>query len=89
MGKYNIAIELTHDEQKVLVGQMNDCRKKLLEEDKPTEDIENIIQLMSFDKKNHNGKVLFVLMEDFGAFKLDCEVDKALIFKAFEFYRNF
>lgn len=53
------------------------------------EDIENIIQLMSFDKKNHNGKVLFVLMEDFGAFKLDCEVDNALIFKAFEFYRNF
>ena len=43
MEKYNIAIELTQDEQKVLVGQMNDCRKKLLEEDKPTEDIENII----------------------------------------------
>ena len=39
MEKYNIAIELTQDEQKVLVGQMNDCRKKLLEEDKPTEDI--------------------------------------------------
>ena len=34
MEKYNIAIELTQDEQKVLVGQMNDCRKKLLEEDK-------------------------------------------------------
>ena len=43
MEKYNIAIELTQDEQKVLVGQMNDCRKKLLEEDKPTEDVENII----------------------------------------------
>lgn len=43
MEKYNIAIELTQDEQKVLVGQMNESRKKLLEEDKPTEDIENII----------------------------------------------
>jgi len=52
-------------------------------------DIENVIHLMSFDKKNHNGKVLFVLMKDIGNFKMDCEVDNDLIFKAFEFYRNF
>lgn len=43
MEKYNLSVELTLDEQRVLVGQMNDCRKKLLEEDKPTEDVENII----------------------------------------------
>ena len=43
MEKYNLSVELTQDEQRVLVGQMNDCRKKFLEEDKPTEDVENII----------------------------------------------
>lgn len=52
-------------------------------------DIKNIIKLTSFDKKNRNGKVLFVLIEDFGEFKTDCIVDKELIIKAFKFYRNF
>lgn len=52
-------------------------------------DIENIIKLMSFDKKNSNGKVLFVLMKDFGKFEMDCVVDNSLIFNAFDFYKNF
>lgn len=52
-------------------------------------DIQSIIKLMSFDKKNRGGKVLFVLMEDFGSFKTDCVADNQLIIKAFEFYRDF
>lgn len=52
-------------------------------------DTQSIIKLMSFDKKNRNDKVLFVLMEDFGSFKTDCVVDNQLIIKAFEFYRDF
>lgn len=52
-------------------------------------DIKKIIGLMSFDKKNQNGQVLFVLLEDFGDFKTGCMVDNTLIIKAFEFYRSF
>ncbi len=52
-------------------------------------DIEAIINLMVFDKKNRNGKVLFVLLEDIGACKTTCIVDNGLIFNAFQFYKNF
>lgn len=52
-------------------------------------DIEAIIKLLDFDKKNRNGKVLFVLLNDFGSYKTDCEVSNPLIYKAFEYYKNF
>lgn len=51
-------------------------------------EIENIINLLVFDKKNRNGKVLFVLMYDIGKPKTDCIVSNELIYKAFEFYKN-
>jgi len=43
MEKYNIAVELTPREQRVLVGQMNESRNRLIEENQPTEDVDNII----------------------------------------------
>jgi 3-dehydroquinate synthase len=52
-------------------------------------DIEKIIDLMVFDKKNSGGKVLFVLLEDIGVYKTNCVVDNGLIFNAFNFYKNF
>ncbi|AFL82094.1 3-dehydroquinate synthase [Aequorivita sublithincola DSM 14238] len=52
-------------------------------------DIEAIINLLIFDKKNRNGKVLFVLLEDIGRHKTDCVVSNKLIFRAFEYYKNF
>ena len=52
------------------------------------EHIEEIIELMSYDKKNVNGQVNFVLLEDIGAIALDCEVDNELILKAFDFYKE-
>jgi 3-dehydroquinate synthase len=52
-------------------------------------DIAAIINLMAFDKKNRNGKVLFVLLEDIGHHKYNCEVNNELIYKAFEYYKNF
>lgn len=52
-------------------------------------DIADIIDLMIFDKKNRNGKVLFVLMEDFGKFKINCTVSDSLIKEAFRFYIDF
>ena len=51
-------------------------------------DIEEIIQLLKFDKKNRNGKVLFVLLNNIGSCSVDISTDKALITKAFEFYQK-
>lgn len=53
-----------------------------------TKDIEAIIQLLIFDKKNYNGKVLFVLLNDIGNYKLDCEVSNLLIQEAFDYYQK-
>lgn len=52
-------------------------------------DINNILSLLVFDKKNRNGQVLFVLLHDIGKPKTDCIVDNNLIHKAFEYYKNF
>jgi 3-dehydroquinate synthase len=52
-------------------------------------DIEEIIKLLIFDKKNSNGKVLFVLLKDIGNHKINCTVSNQLIFNAFEYYKNF
>lgn len=53
-----------------------------------TKDIEEIQSLTIYDKKNRNGKVLFVLMNDFSKFTNDCHVDNQLILNAFEYYRG-
>lgn len=52
-------------------------------------DIEQIIQLLKFDKKNTHGNVNFVLLEDFNHYAIDQQVDNDLIIKAFKFYKNF
>ena len=52
-------------------------------------DIEAIINLLVFDKKNRNGQVLFVLMKDIGNYKIDCVVSNNLIYNAFDYYKNF
>ncbi|SRX73850.1 3-dehydroquinate synthase [Aequorivita antarctica] len=52
-------------------------------------DIEAIINLLVFDKKNRNGQVLFVLMEDIGHHRTDCIVSNELIYSAFDYYKNF
>ncbi|CAM3393886.1 3-dehydroquinate synthase [Aequorivita lipolytica] len=52
-------------------------------------DIKEVIKLLVFDKKNRNGKVLFVLLEDIGLYKSDCVVNNTLIYSAFEYYKNF
>ncbi|MGY0406980.1 MAG: 3-dehydroquinate synthase, partial [Polaribacter sp.] len=49
-------------------------------------DFIGIIELLKHDKKNVNGQVNFVLLNDFEDCKLDCKVSKELILKSFEFY---
>ncbi len=52
-------------------------------------DIEQIIQLLKFDKKNSHGNVNFVLLEDFNSYVIDQQVANELIRNAFNFYKNF
>ncbi len=49
-------------------------------------DYEAIIGLMIHDKKNVGGQVNFVLLTDFEQFKLDCNVEKALLIDALNYY---
>ena len=51
------------------------------------DDIEAIIDLLIYDKKNVGGKINFVLLKDIGQYELDCQVSNELIYKAFEFYK--
>jgi 3-dehydroquinate synthase len=52
------------------------------------EDYSEIIELLRFDKKNHHGNINFVLLNDIGNPKLDCQVENELILDAFQFYNN-
>lgn len=51
-------------------------------------DIQAIIELLSFDKKNEYGKILFVLLNPIGNIKIDQQVENELIFEAFEDYKS-
>ena len=51
-------------------------------------DIDKIIDLLIFDKKNRNGKVLFVLLKDIGKPEIDCIVSNDLIFRSFDYYKK-
>ncbi|QIE58335.1 3-dehydroquinate synthase [Rasiella rasia] len=52
-------------------------------------DIENIIELLKYDKKNVDGNVNFVLLRDFNNYVIDQKVSNDLIYSAFEYYKNF
>ncbi|MFA5555878.1 MAG: 3-dehydroquinate synthase [Flavobacteriaceae bacterium] len=51
-------------------------------------DIEAIIELLSFDKKNEYGKILFVLLDQIGTIKIDQQIENELIFSAFDDYNS-
>lgn len=51
-------------------------------------DIEPIIELMKYDKKNSHGSVNFVLLKDLGVHEIDVTVDNKLIHEAFQFYES-
>jgi len=51
-------------------------------------DIEEVIKLLIYDKKNYNGKVYFVLLSDFGKHTTNNEVSNKLIYRAFDYYKN-
>ncbi|MDX1471545.1 MAG: 3-dehydroquinate synthase, partial [Flavobacteriaceae bacterium] len=47
-----------------------------------------IINLMKFDKKNEGGRINFVLLEQIGKPKIDCQVENQLIKEAFHYYNK-
>ena len=49
-------------------------------------DIEPIIELLKYDKKNEHGNIYFVLLKNIGETKINCKVDNAVIYSAFNFY---
>jgi 3-dehydroquinate synthase len=51
-------------------------------------DIDAIIELLKFDKKNAFGNVNFVLLSDIGKTEIDCLVDNTLIKEAFTYYAS-
>ena len=52
------------------------------------QDIEAIIKLLKYDKKNSHGKIYFVLLSNIGTAVLNQEVSNDLIFNAFEYYKK-
>ena len=52
------------------------------------EDFYAIMNLLKHDKKNVNGQVNFVLLNDYEDFKLDCKVSEELIVESMEFYNS-
>ncbi|MGC1473434.1 MAG: 3-dehydroquinate synthase [Psychroserpens sp.] len=52
-------------------------------------DIDYIIDLLKYDKKNEHGNINFVLLESFGNPKIDCVVANELIKRSFAYYSSF
>lgn len=52
------------------------------------EDIESILKLMKYDKKNSHGKVNFVLLKSIGEPALDIEIPSELFKEAFVYYKD-
>tara|TARA_B100000424_G_C22888566_1_gene472698 strand:- start:529 stop:1206 length:678 start_codon:yes stop_codon:yes gene_type:complete len=50
-------------------------------------DIDNILKLMKYDKKNSHGKINFVLLKSIGEPKFDVEIPVTLFTEAFAYYK--
>ena len=74
-------IEKVNEVKEVVLSIYN--RTNLLKED-----FSSIMELLKHDKKNVNGQVNFVLLNDYEDFKLDCKVSEELIIESMEFYNS-
>ena len=74
---------LTTDEYQEIKYIINDIFERVTFDQN---DIEKIIELLIFDKKNEFGKVQFALLDGIGKIKINQESDNKLIYKAFEDY---
>tara|TARA_B100000575_G_scaffold31955_1_gene21524 strand:+ start:10751 stop:11818 length:1068 start_codon:yes stop_codon:yes gene_type:complete len=51
-------------------------------------DLESILNLIKFDKKNKNGKVLFALLHEIGKCNIDIEVPNKIIIESLDYYNS-
>jgi len=51
-------------------------------------DQEEILKIMSYDKKNYDNKVKYVLLKSIGSPIIDQDVEEKLFFEAFDFYND-
>jgi len=70
---------------------LNDISKTFLSRYKKTafsnEDIETIISLLKFDKKNSHGNINFVLLKSIGETSIDIKIQPDLFNEAFSYYK--
>ena len=52
------------------------------------DDIDAILQLLKYDKKNSHGNVNFVLLQDIGNAVTDIKIPEELFSKAFAYYKE-
>ena len=52
----------------------------------PTNDYLTIIDLMKYDKKNSGNNINFVLLNDLGDYKIDCQVTNELLIEGLNYY---
>ena len=74
---------LTNEEYQEIKYIINDIFERI---EFNENDINQIIELLIYDKKNEFGKVQFALLDGIGKIKINQEADNKLIFKAFEDY---
>jgi len=51
-------------------------------------DFQSILSLLKHDKKNVNGQINFVLLNDYENFRIDCKVPENLILESMEYYNK-
>lgn len=73
-------------------GKLDEIKAVFLNYFKPVDinqqELESIIKLMRFDKKNSSGKVNFALLEDIAKPIWDINADNDLIYKALDYYKK-
>jgi len=84
-----LSTKLTKFPTETLEDVSSHILKKFSKVNFTSEEIEEIIKLLIYDKKNNNGKILFVLLNDIGDCKLNCKVPNNLIIEAFDYYKNY
>ena len=73
----------------ITVDKLKEISSKYFEKINLSDDqLEQIFDLMIFDKKNKNGMVYFVLLDENGKPLTDQKVEKKVFVDAFDYYRN-
>ncbi|TVZ14164.1 3-dehydroquinate synthase [Maribacter sp. MAR_2009_72] len=83
---------LSHKLLGLELSSMDDIKTTFLERytkiDFSNEDIDNLLKLMKYDKKNSHGKVNFVLLKKIGEPVADIEIPVELFKQAFAYYKE-